>query len=119
MAAGGLSLLGVGDGIYDDEEHAHVRDWHDFIVVFVARALVFFGLVMLQTFVLFFFRDVQNVGNPSAGTALYAFSTIAGAVAIERLSRAALRPLPAQDRDGVRRIVYGAGDDRVCARARR
>ena len=80
MALGGLSLLGIGDGIYDGEEHAHVRDWHDFLVVFVARTLVFFGLIMLQTFVLYFFRDVQNVGNPSAGTALYGFSTIVGAV---------------------------------------
>jgi len=80
MALGGLSLLAVGDGVYDGEEHAHVRDWHDFFVVFAARTLVFFGLVMLQTFVLFFFRDVQKVGNPSAGTALYAFATIAGAV---------------------------------------
>jgi MFS family permease len=35
---------------------------------------------MLQTFVLFFFRDVQKVGNPSVGTALYAFATIAGAL---------------------------------------
>ena len=42
--------------------------------------LVFFGLMMLQTFVLFFVRDVQHVDNPSAGTALYAFSTIGGAV---------------------------------------
>jgi MFS family permease len=81
MALGGLSLLGVGDGVYDGEEHAHVRDWHDFLVVFAARTLVFFGLIMLQTFVLYFFRDVQKVGNPSAGTALYAFATIAGAVA--------------------------------------
>jgi MFS family permease len=77
---GGFSLLGIGDGVYDGEEHAHVRDWHDFFVVFAARTLVFFGLVMLQTFVLFFFRDVQNVGNPSAGTALYAFATVIGAV---------------------------------------
>jgi MFS family permease len=81
MTAGGLSLLGVGEGTYDSEEHARVRDWHDFIVVFVARTLVFFGLIMLQTFVLFFFRDVQRVGDPSAGTALYAFATLAGAVA--------------------------------------
>ncbi len=81
MAVGGLSLLGIGDGVYDGEEHAHVRDWHDFAVVFAARTLVFFGLVMLQTFVLFYFSDVQKVGDPSAGTALYAFSTIAGAVA--------------------------------------
>jgi MFS family permease len=81
MALGGLSLLGVGEGVYDGEEHAHVRDWHDFLVVFAARTLVFFGLIMLQTFVLYFFRDVQRVGDPSAGTALYAFATIAGAVA--------------------------------------
>jgi MFS family permease len=81
MAIGGLSLFGVGEGVYDNQEHAHVRDWHDFFVVFAARTLVFFGLTMLQTFVLFFFRDVQKVGNPSLGTALYAFSTIAGAVA--------------------------------------
>lgn len=80
IAAGGLSLFGVGEGVYGDEDHAHVRDWHDFVVVFVARTLVFFGLIMLQTFVLFFFRDVQRVGDPSAGTALYAFATIAGAV---------------------------------------
>ncbi|MGA8385382.1 MAG: MFS transporter, partial [Candidatus Cybelea sp.] len=80
MAAGGLTLLGIGEGTYDGEEHARVRDWHDFVIVFVARVLVFFGLTMLQTFVLFFFRDVQKIGNPSAGTALYAFCTIAGAV---------------------------------------
>lgn len=80
MAAGGLTLLGIGGGTYDAEEHARVRDWHDFVIVFAARALVFFGLTMLQTFVLFFFRDVQKIDNPSAGTALYAFSTIIGAV---------------------------------------
>ena len=81
MALGGLSLLAVREGTYGaGEEHAHVRDWHDFFVVFAARTLVFFGLTMLQTFVLFFFRDVQKVENPSAGTALYAFATIGGAV---------------------------------------
>ena len=80
MAIGALSLLKIGEGTYDAEEQARVRDWHDFVIVFAARALVFFGLTMLQTFVLFFFRDVQRIENPSAGTALYAFSTIAGAV---------------------------------------
>ena len=80
LAVGALSLLKISDGTYDGEDHAHVRDWHDFVVVFAARALVFFGLTMLQTFVLFFFRDVQKIDNPSAGTALYAFSTIVGAV---------------------------------------
>ncbi|MBV9233022.1 MAG: MFS transporter, partial [Candidatus Eremiobacteraeota bacterium] len=80
MGLGAFSLLGIGDGTYGEEDHAHVRDWHDFIVVFVARTLVFFGLTMLQTFVLYFFRDIVRVGNPSAGTALYAFATIVGAV---------------------------------------
>jgi MFS family permease len=80
MVLGGLSLAAVREGAYSDDEHAHVRDWHDFAVVFAARTLVFFGLTLLQTFVLFYFRDVQKVGNPSAGTALYAFATIGGAV---------------------------------------
>ena len=101
MAAGGLSLLGISDGAYDGEEHAHVRDWHDFIVVFVARVLVFFGLTMLQTFVLFFFRDVQKIGNPSAGTALYAFCTIAGAVLSSVYLGLLSDRVPAQDRDRV------------------
>jgi MFS family permease len=81
MAFGGLSLFGIREGAYGGgEEQEHVRDWHDFVIVFVARSLVFFGLTLLQTFVLFFFRDVQKVSNPSAGTALYAFATIGGAV---------------------------------------
>jgi MFS family permease len=81
IALGGLSLLAIGDGVYDNEDHAKVRDWHDFLVVFAARTLVFFGLGLLQTFVFFFFRDVQKISDPSAGTALYAFSTMIGAVA--------------------------------------
>jgi MFS family permease len=80
MALGGLSLLGIREGAYGDEERAHMRNWHDFVVVFAARALVFFGLTLLQTFVLFYFRDVQKLSNPSGGTALYAFATIGGAV---------------------------------------
>lgn len=81
MAFGALSLFAIREGAYaDEEEHAHVRDRHDFVIVFAARILVFFGLTLLQTFVLYYFRDVQRVGNPSAGTALYAFSTIGGAV---------------------------------------
>lgn len=81
MALGGISLLAVREGVYGgEEEHAHVRDWHDFAIVFAARMLVFFGFTLLQTFVLFYFRDVLKVANPSAGTALYAFATIGGAV---------------------------------------
>jgi len=74
-----LSLLGVREIEYTEPEHAHVRDWHDFMVVFVARTLVFFGLVLLQTFVLFYFHDVQGLPDASAGTAVAAFCTMAGA----------------------------------------
>jgi MFS family permease len=81
MALGGLSLLAVHEGEYGtQEEHRHARDWHDFVIVFAARMLVFFGITLLQTFVLFYFRDVLGASNPSAGTALYAFATIGGAV---------------------------------------
>lgn len=81
MALGGISLLAVREGAYaGEEEHAHVRDWHDFAIVFAARMLMFFGFTLLQTFVLFYFRDVLKVANPSAGTSLYAFATIGGAV---------------------------------------
>jgi MFS family permease len=81
MALGGLSLFAVRERAYAaEEEHAHLRDWHDFVIVFAARMLVFFGFSLLQTFVLFYFRDVLGAANPSAGTALYAFATIGGAV---------------------------------------
>lgn len=74
-----LSLMGVREVEYSEPEHAHVRDWHDFMVVFAARTLVFFGLVLLQTFVLFYFNDVQGLPNASAGTAVAAFCTMLGA----------------------------------------
>ncbi|MBV8068016.1 MAG: MFS transporter [Candidatus Eremiobacteraeota bacterium] len=81
MALGGTSLLAVREGAYaDEQEHDRTRDWHDFAIVFAARMLVFFGFTLLQTFVLFYFRDVLRATNPSAGTALYAFATIGGAV---------------------------------------
>jgi MFS family permease len=79
LAICSLSLLGVREVEYEEPGHAHVRDWHDFMVVFAARTLVFFGLVLLQTFVLFYFHDVQGLPNASAGTAVAAFCTMLGA----------------------------------------
>ncbi len=64
----------------DEEEHAHVSDWHDFTVVFIARFFLAFGLALLMTFVLYFFRDILHVGNPSAGTAFVGFASLAGAI---------------------------------------
>jgi MFS family permease len=80
MALGALTLFGIHEGKWQEPDRAHVRDWHDFMVVFAARALVFFGLILLQTFVYDFFNDVQKIGDSSAGTALYAFATMGGAI---------------------------------------
>ncbi len=76
-----LSLFWVRETQWEEPDRAHVRDWHDFNVVFVARVLVFFGLILLQTFVLYYFRDIQGLPNPSLGTAIAAFCTMIGATA--------------------------------------
>jgi MFS family permease len=74
-----FSLIWVHETQWQEPDRAHVRDWHDFIVVFIARAFVFFGLVLLQTFVLYYFRDIQALHNASLGTAIAAFCTMIGA----------------------------------------
>ena len=76
-----LTLPFVDEGVWSEPDRAHVRDWHDFVVVFFARSLVYFGLVLLQTYVLFFFTDVFKVTNASGGTVLVALSALVGAVA--------------------------------------
>jgi MFS family permease len=77
----GLSLFWIREEGWVEPDRAHVADWHDFVVVFAARMLVFFGLVLLQTFVLYYFRDIQGVPKPAAGTAIAAFCTMIGATA--------------------------------------
>ncbi len=77
---GALTLFAVPEGKWLEPEHAHVRDWHDFIVVFISRWWIVFGLSLLMTFVLFFFSDVLKVGNPSAGTGLVAGCALLGAI---------------------------------------
>lgn len=81
VAICGVSLLGIRETQWEEPDRAHVRDWHDFTVVFAARLLVFFGLVLLQTFVLYYLRDVQELHKPAAGTAIAAFCTMIGATA--------------------------------------
>lgn len=75
-----FSLLGVEEGAWQEPERVHVRDWHDFHIIFAARALVFFGLTLLMTFVLTFFHDVLRTGNPAQGTGLVGISALAGAL---------------------------------------
>ncbi len=81
IGAGALLLLGESEvSAHEPEEHAHISDWHDFSIVFIARALLAFGLALLMTFVLYFFRDILHVGNPSVGTALVGVASLVGAI---------------------------------------
>ena len=82
MAAGALTLLALDERpAGENEPSAKVKDWHDFILVFIARVCVFFGLTILMTFVLYFFRDVLHNHQPSGGTALVAACSLFGALA--------------------------------------
>lgn len=62
------------------EERARVSDWHDFTVVFIARGFLAFGLALLMTFVLYYFRDILHMRNPNVGTALVGIASLAGAI---------------------------------------
>ncbi len=85
LIVGAVTLFFVKEGNAFRPEHASVERWHDFVVVFVARSFIFFGLALLMTFVLYFFRDVMHVGNPSAGTAAVGILSLLGAVALSVL----------------------------------
>ncbi|MBV9148469.1 MAG: MFS transporter [Candidatus Eremiobacteraeota bacterium] len=81
IGAGVLTLLWLDEQPVSDEEAlARVKDWHDFILVFIARGCVVFGLTILTTFVLYFFRDVLHNANPSGGTGLVAGCSVFGAL---------------------------------------
>ncbi len=81
VAISAFSLRGLAPRQHDAEDHAHIRDWYDFVVVFIGRACIVFGLTLLGTFVLYFFRDVLHVADPSRGTGLTGISGLIGAVA--------------------------------------
>jgi len=76
-----VSLRGMQPREPDAQDHAHIRDWHDFVIVFIGRAFIVFGLTLLGTFVLYFFRDVLHAANPSQGTGLTGIAGLVGAVA--------------------------------------
>lgn len=80
---GAFTLFAIAEHPIPDqpEEHAHVSDWHDFTIVFIARGFLAFGLALLMTFVLYFFRDILKVSNPSGATGLVAFASLFGAIA--------------------------------------
>ncbi len=80
LALGLFSLLALSERDYIVPEPAAVVRWHDFTIVFIARAFVFFGLSLLMTFVLYFFQDVLHYSNPSAGTAFVGICSLLGAI---------------------------------------
>jgi MFS family permease len=81
VAISAFSLRGLAPREADAEDHAHIRDWYDFVVVFIGRACIVFGLTLLGTFVLYFFRDVLHVADPSRGTGFTGIAGLIGAVA--------------------------------------
>ncbi len=83
IGLGALTLFAVPehDAPTEREDPAHISDWHDFTVVFVARLFLAFGLSLLMTFILYFFRDVLHSGDPKVGTALVAAASLVGSVA--------------------------------------
>ncbi len=81
VAVSAFSLRGLAPREDEADDHAHIRDWYDFIVVFIGRACIVFGLTLLGTFVLYFFRDVLHVADPSRGTGFTGIAGLIGAVA--------------------------------------
>jgi len=81
VVLGSLTVLLVPEGgRIDESEHAHVRNWYDFLIAFISRFWTNYGLTLLMTFVLYFFRDVLKVDNPSSGTAFFGILALVGAV---------------------------------------
>ncbi|MBV8171323.1 MAG: MFS transporter [Candidatus Eremiobacteraeota bacterium] len=77
---GGITIALTPEGRYVEPEHVHVGDWHNFRVVFLSRFLTNTGLTLLYTFVLYFFRDVEKVDNPSVTTGLFGVVALVGAI---------------------------------------
>lgn len=80
VAFGAFTFRGLVPREHDEEDHAHIRDWHDFVIVFIGRAFIVFALTLLGTFVLYFFRDVLHVADPSRGTGMTGIAGLTGAV---------------------------------------
>jgi MFS family permease len=83
IGLGALTLFAVSEELAPNEreDRAHIADWHDFKVVFVARLFLAFGLSLLMTFILYFFRDMLHAGDPKVSTGLVAAASLIGSIA--------------------------------------
>ena len=80
VVLGGGTVAMTPEGQWVDGEHVHVSDWRNFAVVFASRFFTLTGLTLLATFVLYFFRDVQHVDNPSISTGIFGMLALGGAI---------------------------------------
>lgn len=80
VGLGGVTVAMTPEGQWTEPEHVHVSDWRNFAVVFTSRFFTLTGLTLLATFVLYFFRDVQKVDNPSISTGLFGILALSGAI---------------------------------------
>jgi MFS family permease len=80
VGLGGVTVALTPEGPWTEPEHVHVSDWSNFGIVFASRFLTLTGLTLLSTFVLYFFRDVQKVDNPSISTGLFGILALGGAI---------------------------------------
>jgi len=82
LAAGCIAVAFTPEPVRQpvEQEHAEIRDWHDFIIVFWSRCWTNFGLALLMTFVLYFFSDVLKVSKPSAATGIVGGMALVGAI---------------------------------------
>ena len=80
VVGGAVAVAATPEGpLVDDEEHVHIGNWFDFAVAFTSRMFVNFGLILLMTFVLYFFHDVLGDQTPSRSTGFFGALSLAGA----------------------------------------
>jgi len=60
----------------------NVRENRDFVWFLVSRLLVLMAFTTLQTFALYFLRDVVGVANPASATAKFSIVAVAGMLAV-------------------------------------
>jgi MFS family permease len=86
VGIGAYTVWLTPEGAFFEPEHAKVSNWHNFSVVFGSRFMTNLGLTLLSTFVLYFFRDVQKVDNPSISTGFFGILALVGAIVTAFLS---------------------------------
>ncbi len=59
-----------------------IRANHDFVWFLVSRLFIFMAFTTLQTFALYFLRDVVGVANPATATAQFSIVAVAGMLAV-------------------------------------